>query len=129
MNETSRTNHDDIAHDRWLSFLDTFSRQHQDWLVTIEIFGPDGRRTEVEERHLKGISIDHAGDKERAYVQTGGTPEEHVTHVVNRSIRMNLKQLPSGAHQGLEITSADGTTTSISFRTAMLPEMLDGMAA
>ena len=69
-----------------------------------------------------------SGGNERAYVQVAGTPAEHVTHTIGKPVRVTFKQTQLGAHQGLEIASADGTVTAIDFRSAMAPEMLDGIA-
>jgi hypothetical protein len=118
----------DIPHDQWLSFLDSFSRQHLNWLATIELVSAAGRQAIVEERRLQGISIDRGEGPERAYIQMGETPKERVTHTVNTPANIRFKQSSSGEHQGLEIASADGTTTIVRFRSMMRPEMLDGIA-
>jgi hypothetical protein len=52
-----------------------------------------------------------------------------MTHTIDRPTRVMFQQSQAGEHQGLEITSADGTTTVVRFRTAMKPEALDGIAA
>jgi hypothetical protein len=119
----------EIAHNQWMEYLNSFSREHLDWMVTVEIRSPEGRLMIVEERPLKGVSLDRAEAVERAYVQVGDRPEAHVTHKVERPIRVTFKQSQAGEHQGLEIASANGTTTVIRFRSAMRPEALDGKAA
>jgi hypothetical protein len=83
----------------------------------------------IEERPLEGVSVDDVQGNERAYVQVGGPPAEHITHTISRPVRMTFKTTHSGAHEGLEIASSDGTITAIQFRSAMSPEMLDGRAA
>ncbi len=65
----------EIPHDEWMEFLDSFSRQHVGWLVTVEVVSGTGRLVAIEERPLQGISFDRADDKERAYIQVGGTPD------------------------------------------------------
>lgn len=125
----STTGEVDVPHDQWQAFLDSFSRQHMNWLVTVEVAGTMGRLAAVKERPLQGISFDQHDGNEHAYVQIGEKPEEHVTHPVERPTRITIKQTPTGAHEGLEIASADGSITSIRFRSALRPEMLDGMAA
>jgi hypothetical protein len=113
----------------WIVFLDGFSRQHEGWLASIVVATADGKLTEVVNRRLKGVSIDHADGKQRAYVEVGDTPDECLTHVVDSPTRIRFKRTRMGAHQGLEIVSADGSTTIVRFRSAMLPEMLDGIAS
>ena len=119
----------EIAHNQWTEYLDGFSREHLDWLVTIEIRSPEGRLIVAEQSPLKGISLDHADGLERAYVQVGGAPEAHITHMIERPVRVIFKQSPAGEHQALEIASANGSTTVIRFRSAMRPEALNGIAA
>lgn len=112
----------------WISFLDGFSRQHEGWLASIEVSTPGGRLTEAVNRRLKGVSIDHADSKQRAYVEVGDTPDECLTHVIESPRRIVFKRSGAGAHQGLEIESAGGSTTMVRFRSAMLPEMIDDIA-
>ncbi len=121
----------EVAHNQWVAFLDSFSLQHVGWLVTVEVIipSPAGRLIAIQGRPLKGISVDSAEGKERAYVQVGDCLEEHVLHTIDKPTRVTFKQSQTGMHQGLEIVSADGTTTVIRFRSPMRPEMLDGMAA
>lgn len=118
----------DVPHEQWLAFLDSFSRQHLDWLVTIEVESLPGTLVAVEQRQLKGISIDRADGKERVYVQVGYGRKEHITHIVDSPIRIRFRRSEAGAHEGLEIESVDGTTTVIRFRSAARPEMLNGIA-
>ena len=119
----------EIAHDQWTTYLDSFSREHLEWLVNVEIRSPEGRLMVAEERPLKGVSLDRAGGLDRAYIEVGNGPEAHMTHTVERPVRVTLKQSQSGQHQGLEIVSANGTTTVVRFRSAIEPEALDGVAA
>jgi hypothetical protein len=117
----------EIPHEEWLSFFDSFSRQHLDWMVTVEVASPAGRLIVVEQRRLKGISMDRADGKERVYIQVGDRPEEHITHKIDDPTQLNFRKTQSGCHKGLEVASADGTTTIIRFRSAAQPETLDGI--
>src|SRR5437868_15369721 len=56
----------EIPPEDWLAFLDSFSRQHEGWLVTIEFDDPnDGRLIEVENRELDGVTRESANGHER----------------------------------------------------------------
>lgn len=114
---------------KWMSFLDGFSRQHEGWLASIEVSLPSGKLTEVVDRGLRGVSIDHSDGKRRLYVAVGDAPDECLTHVVDTPTQIRFKRTRTGAHRGLDIVSADGSTTRVRFRSAMLPEMLDGIAS
>ena len=119
----------DVPHDQWQAFLDGFSRQHMNWLATVEVTTPMARLISVKERRLKGVSFDQDNGHERVYVQIGGTAEEHMAHPVERPTRITIKETQEGAHQGLEIASSDGSITSIRFRSPIRPEMLDDIVA
>ncbi len=119
----------EIEPDRWISFLDGFSRQHEGWLASVEVATGVGTLMEVKNRRLRGVSIDHADGKQRAYVEVGDAPDECLTHTVESPMCIRFKRTESGAHEGLDIASADGSTTLVRFRSAMLPEMLDGIAS
>ncbi|MGC2183625.1 MAG: DUF5335 family protein [Terriglobales bacterium] len=114
---------------KWVSFLDGFSQQHEGWLASIEVSLPSGKLTEVVDRRLRGVTIDHSDGKRRLYVAVGDAPDECLTHVVDTPTQIRFKRTPTGAHRGLDIVSVDGSTTRVRFRSAMLPEMLDGIAS
>jgi hypothetical protein len=54
------------------------------------------------------------------------TPQECVTHIIHAPIRVRLEQTEEGADEALEIESASSTTV-VRFRSAVLPEMVDGI--
>ena len=110
----------DIPRDQWLSFLGSFSRQHLNWLATVEVVSAKGRLIEVEERRFQDISIDRGDGPGCAYVRMGETLKERVTHLVHTPVSIRFKQSSSGDHQGLEIVSADGATTVLRFRSRYL---------
>ena len=52
----------EIQREEWRKFFDAFSRQHEGWLATLEIFAPDlGAQEEAHELPLEGISISSEG--------------------------------------------------------------------
>jgi len=128
-NSEDKTGDVDVEPREWISFLDGFSRQHEGWLASVEVAIPGGKLTKVVNRRLRGVSIDRADGTQRVYVEVGDTSDECLTHVVDGPTRIRFKRTRAGAHEGLEIESADGTTTIVRFRSAMLPEMLDGIAS
>lgn len=113
----------------WISFLDCFSRQHEGWMASIEVATAAGNLREVKDRRLRGVSIDHAHGHQRAYVEVGDPPDECVTHIVSMPTHIMFKRRHSGAHEGLDIASADGTKTLVRFRSPILPEMIDDIAS
>lgn len=120
----------EIPRGEWLSFLDSFSRQHEGWLVTLEV--PEGQgRSGVEAQNLKfeGVTPEHSEGHDRISIALGKAPDDHLTHFVSDPKRLLFLQAKSGGHVGLRIESADGGLTVIRFRGPAKPEDLDEVAA
>jgi|SRR5882724_2797663 len=66
-------------------------------------------------------------ESEAIALNFGKTPEDHVKHTVIEPTHMWLAQTPEGANAALEIDSADETKTVLRFRSALLPEFVDGV--
>jgi hypothetical protein len=119
----------EIPREEWANYLDTFSRQHEGWLVTVEVLGTEiGAQVEAEEKHLEGITAElKGGGEDLISINVGRTPAEHVTHNITAPTHVRIEQAENGADLALQIESSDGTTTLVSLRSAMLPEMVDGV--
>ena len=49
----------DIPREDWVTFLDSFSRQHERWLVNVEVVTDGlGAHREIREKSLIGVSAD-----------------------------------------------------------------------
>lgn len=118
-----------ITKTEWPAFFDSFSRKHQGWLATLEIFGPDlGAQTEERELPFEGITDEwNEAEGETIMIMAGGTTNDHVTHAVSNPTEVNLEQTDEGADAALAIKSSDGRTALLRFRSAVLPEMVDAM--
>ncbi len=121
----------EIPRDEWVSFLDRFSKQHEGWLVTLEVFAPDiGAQQEATEIPLGGISLASSSrEPETIAISVGQEPGDHVTHTVTGPERVWLEQTSEGANAALEIESRNETKTLLRFRSAMPPEMVDGVVS
>jgi hypothetical protein len=119
----------EIPRDEWNNFLDVFSRQHEGWLATLEVFGPEiGAQEEAHELPLEGISIASGiNGTDAIAIDLGKTPEDHVTHTITEPEHVWLEQTSGGANAALEIESENETKTLLRFRSALLPEMVDGV--
>jgi hypothetical protein len=118
----------EIPRAEWTDFFDTFSRQHEGWLATLEIFNSDvGAQEEVHELPLEGVTVSSEADKsESIAINFGKAPEDHVTHTVNGATDVWLEQTSEGANAALEIESADKTKTLLRFRSPVPAEFVDG---
>ena len=119
----------EIQREEWHKFFDAFSRQHEGWLATLEIFAPDvGAQEEAHELPLEGISIASGGSETDAIaINLGKTPEDHVTHTITKPEHVWLEQTSGGANAALEIESENQTKSLLRFRSALPPEMVDGV--
>ena len=111
----------EIARDEWASFLDRFSKQHEGWLVTLEVFAPDlGAQEEATELPLEGISLTSSGrEPDTIAISIGKEPGDHITHTVSEPERVWLEQTSEGANAALEIESKNETKTLLRFRSAV----------
>src|ERR671937_86927 len=120
----------EIPRGEWLSFLDSFSRQHEGWLAAVEVKNRGGGRLiAVENRELVEITPESSEGHDRVSIALGVTADDHVTHFVSDPKRIRFLQTDAGEHAGLEIEAADGSATLVHFSSPMKPEMLDNVAA
>ena len=121
----------EIPRSEWPEFFDSFSRKHEGWLVTLEVLGAD-IGAQVEGRELSLVGIVSEWDEvhgDAIAVMIGGAPGDHITHSISRPAQVSLEQTDEGADAALAIKALDETTTLLRFRAAVLPELVDGIAA
>jgi hypothetical protein len=122
----------EVSPDEWDRFLETFVNQHAGWLVNV-FTCPGGKKceksTQVIGRPLEHITVDWNDLRHEVQISVAGFDKEIVIHRVPEPKRLVLKEDSAGAHEGLDIFSADGTVTSLRFRVPAHPETLDGIQA
>jgi hypothetical protein len=119
----------EIPRDEWKTFFDTFSRQHEGWLATLEVLGSViGAQQEARYLPLEGITATSKDTvRDTIAISLGKTQEDHVTHTITEPTRVWLEQTSEGANAALEIESADQVKTLLRFRSALPAEMVDGV--
>lgn len=118
-----------IPRSEWPKFFDSFSRQHEGWLATLEIFATE-IGAQVEERELAFEGIVDEWDESlgnQVIMMMGAKPDHHITHTIGRPTNVSLELTDEGADVALAITSESGSVALLRFRSAMLPEMVDGV--
>jgi hypothetical protein len=120
----------EVPRDEWPLFFDIFSRQHEGWLVTIEVRGQpslQSRKPQVDARDLalEVITADLSDKEDGIAVSVGD--QDRLTYIIQEPVRVNLDQTEEGADAALHIESAEGAITTVRFRAAVLPETLDGI--
>lgn len=119
----------EIPKNEWPKFLENFSRKHEGWLVTLEIFGTE-LGAQVQERELALAGIVDEWDEihgDRIVIMVGEKPDDHMTHSIGHPTQVSLEQTVGGEDVALAIKSADGVTALLRFLSPALPEMVDGL--
>lgn len=119
----------EIPREEWNEFFDSFSRQHEGWLVTLEVLGQE-IGAQVEEHDLSFGGIVNEWDEihgNQIVIMLGTKPQDHISHSIDRPAQVFLEQTDEGADVALSVRSADGITALLRFRSAMLPEMVDAI--
>ena len=117
-----------IPPEDWREFLNSFSARHRGWLVRIEIHD-----IETEEDvgsqfvPLHSIELDTEDSKNSRINVTVDTDRKLIKHVLFRPSRLTLHLSADGADEWLNIQSLN-TSTTIRFRAAVLPDVVDGVA-
>ena len=110
----------------WTSFFDAFSRRHQGWLTRLTVLDPKlGAQVVTLELPLQGVVADTRGGN--ITIQLGELPDD-VGHAVRNAKRVWVELGDDDSEAAVEIESADGTKAILEFRSAILPEMVDGLA-
>jgi hypothetical protein len=117
----------EIGASQWSSFLDSFSRQHEGWLVTVEEITDAGGVSGIEARELplQGLSMDPRGYS--ISIAVGRSADDHLTHTISHPARIIVQQSDTGADRGLKIDRQTGRSTQIRFRAAARPDEVDGI--
>ena len=115
----------EIPRAEWVRFLDTFSRRHERWLVTIEIFAAEvGAQVEGRSLRFEGMGADLKDGERRITISLGESPASHLTHTIEAPTRLWLGQSEAelGTFETLEIESEDGVTTLVRFLAGVVPD-------
>jgi Family of unknown function (DUF5335) len=111
----------EIPREKWKEFFEGFSRRHEGWLVDVETLGAGGARPDARQSPLDGIAESPDGDRiEIRFGASGGS------HEIPRPRRIDVEE-DRGAERALRIRSESGESTRLSFRSALPPEMVDGI--
>jgi Family of unknown function (DUF5335) len=119
----------EIPRHAWPDFFDRFSGQHRGWLVSLDVTGlPSGPQVQASEVPLACITAELQADRrDRIEVALEARTGERITYIIPAAARVRLQATEEGADAGVEIESSAGGTTRLRFRSAMLPERVDGI--
>lgn len=101
-----------IPRDSWTSFLDSFSRQHHGWLVTI---------SRDDKRVVQDEPLDFARSAERSVIVSAGGREHRLENP--REIAVS----GAGTAIGHVDISSGQEKMTVRFREVIAPELVDGL--
>src|SRR5438128_10480979 len=95
----------EISRKEWNNFFDSFSRQHEGWLATLEVLGRDiGAQEEVHELPLEGVSIGSGiNQPETIAISIGRTPDDHISHTITNPEHVRLEPAVDVADAALQL--------------------------
>ncbi len=121
----------EIPREQWVSFLDGFSRQHEGWLVNVQVT-QDGTQNKPEARNLplQGIAADlKHGDDDTIEIILGKQTDDYITHSLSKVKRIMLQMNDQGAESGLEFSASDGSKAVLQFRSSAASEQVDDVTS
>lgn len=106
----------DIPREQWIRFFDDFSKNHEGWIVTLEVLGADiGDQEEANNLPLVGISADVKARENRVEIIVGGRPDVDLTRSIERPKHVWVKEPRLPGDEAMEIESEDGIKTILNF--------------
>jgi len=107
----------EIPRSEWVHSLDKFSREHEGWIVELEVFGRQlGDQYESSKLPLVGIGADVKAGESRIVVTLGGRRDAHLDRIVDKAKRVWLEETDEPQHHAMAVESEDGTRTVVHFR-------------
>lgn len=103
----------DIEPSEWTTFLESFTMQHDHWLVRVD--------DEKETLPLEGLLA-----RDGVITVHLGSDLRHHRVITIDAARVTVLQT-GGADEGLAIEARNGAITRLRFRSAVAPELVDGI--
>lgn len=115
---------EDINRNEWEAFVESFGREHQDWLVNVEVLHQNGSKEIVgHSAVLENIAVTGDGNQsKKVLISITKTEDEKRIYEVPRPDAMRLTKNDRGADDTLIIESDNGDTTTICLHSPQLPD-------
>ena len=117
-----------IPQKQWREFLQEFSRRHHGWLVTVETHDLETAE-DVASRFLplQSITLDLEDEKNPRINVTVRSDQKEIRQILFRPSEVVLYRSARGDEEAVRVVSIN-TSTTIRFRVATSPELVDGVA-
>jgi len=115
---------EDINRSEWMAFCESFGREHQDWLVNVEVQHDNGALEIVgHDAILENIAVSGSTDEPgKVLISFTKTEDEKRVYEVLNPDAMRLTKNDRGADDSLVIESDNGDTTTICLHNPELPD-------
>ncbi len=115
---------EDINRNEWVAFCESFGREHQDWLVNVEVLHDNGALEIVgHDAVLENIAVSgNANQPSKVLISITKTKDEKRVYEVPNPDSMRLTKNDRGADDSLIIESDNGDTTTICLHIPQLPD-------
>jgi hypothetical protein len=108
--QTSSADAQTIEEDRWIAFLDEFTRENRGAHARLGILNSDlGSQVEAENRPFDGISADTRAGERNVSIAFGSLAGDHFEHVIEKVAAIRLRPAAGQSGPALEVVSRDGT--------------------
>jgi hypothetical protein len=115
----------EISHHVWREELDSFSTQHEGWIVNVKTETPDGNVT-IDAFDLPLLGVSRASPSSDDIAVMVGDQQRPLTHDVHDPVALTLELTTEGADRALLIDGRDGNRTTIEFRSPKRSGDVDG---
>src|SRR5262245_49652484 len=83
----------EISRAHWPDFFNAFSLEHENWLVTVEIFAPEiGAQVEASALTFGGANADLKAGEDRIAITLGESPDVNITHVISMPTHVRVER-------------------------------------
>jgi hypothetical protein len=115
-----------IYHERWQSFFNRFSKEHEGWPTTVHLLDAErGERPEATALPLIGISYEPRGSERGSIELMLGGVEGNFMRIIPSPERVWLRESADAADTALEIEGMHGPKTLIRFGSPGLPQLAE----
>jgi hypothetical protein len=116
-----------VLSEEWNSFLHGFSQQHEGWRVSIFVISGNETSLKMNNARLERVTTNEREGSRQICIEVVRDDGSRLVYQVENPISLTFKRNLAGAHEGLDITSADGSVTILRFRVPTHPDTLDGV--
>jgi hypothetical protein len=118
----------EVPQKQWARTLDEFSTMHAGWLVSLDLLGPElGVQPQIRELPLHGVTAETDVPNPAITIAAGRGDGEHISHIIHAPTHVRIERTNEGADVALQIESGEGEAAILRFKTAALPDSVDGM--